>query len=58
MKEPEKLEYEYEIINKYINDAINFLLKKQEFECMKTLESLKLFSKSVFSAKFLTGDEN
>lgn len=57
MKDQEKLQYEYEVINKYINDAINFLLKRQDFECMKALESLKLFSKSVFNAKYLMGDD-
>lgn len=58
MKDIEKLQYEYDIINSYINQAISFLLKKQSNECMKALESLKLFSTSIFNMKFLLNDDD
>lgn len=48
-----KIETEYDVINKYIDEAISLILKKREYDCIRVLESLKLFSHSVLNAKYL-----
>jgi hypothetical protein len=50
-------ETEYDIINKYIDEAISLILKKKEYDCIRVLESLKLFSHSVLNAKYLFGTD-
>ncbi len=49
---------EYDMINKYIDEAISLILKKKEFDCIRVLESLKLFSHSVLMSHYMFDDEN
>ncbi len=58
MKNLNNFESEYEMINKYIDEAISLILKKKEFDCIRVLESLKLFSHSVLNAKNMLEDRN
>lgn len=47
MKDIEKMTSEYDMISQYIDQAISLLLKRQDAECIRVLESLKLFSRSM-----------
>lgn len=57
MKEKNKLSSEYDMINKYIEEAISLVLKKKEIECIRVLESLKLFSRSVLMSHSIFDDD-
>lgn len=57
MKNLSKLENEYDVFNKYIDEALGYLLKKQTFECMRVLETLKIFSRSIFNAHLLLDED-
>ncbi len=57
MKGKNKLSSEYDMINQYIEEAISLVLKKKEFECIRVLESLKLFSKSVLLSHTIFDDD-
>ncbi len=57
MKEKNKLSSEYDMINRYIEEAISLVLKKKEIECIRVLESLKLFSRSVLMSHTIFDDD-
>ena len=58
MKDYKQLEAKYETLNKYIDEAINLLLKKQTKDCINVLEMLRIFSRSVFSNSEITDQED
>ena len=47
MRDIGKMTSEYEMFSQYIDQAISLLLKRQDAECIRVLESLKLFSRSM-----------
>ncbi len=57
MKGKNKLSSEYDMINQYIEEAISLVLKKKEIECIRVLESLKLFSRSVLMSHSIFDDD-
>lgn len=53
MKDYEKIESEYEMLSKFIDEAISLVLKKKDADCIKVLESMKIFSRSLFNMNYL-----
>ena len=51
-----KEQSEYDVINDYIDEAISLILKKRQFDCIRVLESLKLFSRSVLNMHYAFND--
>ncbi len=53
MKDYEKIESEYEMLSKFIDEAISLVLKKKDADYIKVLESMKIFSRSLFNMNYL-----